>query len=247
MINVSVETKALMDRLEAVRARGLKYALAMAMTWTARSAAEAFKRELAERLDRPTPLTLRSSRYKPATKDRDQYDVYIQDEASKGVPPSRYLDALARGGYRANKRSENLLRAKGILPPGWQMQPGKDAQLDAYGNLAGGGARYVQLLSGLQAFQERGHQMNRTAASVQRRAPKLRDYFVMYDIKARKPIGVFERRGKAVLEWLHFTPKRAKYDKVLDFKGTVQRIWSQDFEENFKLGLLRMLNKVASW
>lgn len=250
MIGLSVETKGLLDKLEKIRGKGIKYAVSMAVTWSAQSCAEAFKKLLVDQLDRPTPLTQRASRFKPATKDRTEYDVFVQDEASKGTPPSKFLKALIQGGYRANKRSENLLRAKGILPPGWQIQPGEDAPKDAYGNLRGGGGRYVQILSGLKAFQERGHMMNRTATSQKRRATSLRDYFVLYDMKTKTPSGVYTRKGRGgrdLEQLLKFTPKRAKYAKLLPFKETVERVYRQVFEGNFQKGLRTMLEKVKSW
>lgn len=250
MIGLSVETKALLDKLEAIRAKGIKYAVSMAMTWSAKACAEAFTVELWRKLDRPNPLTARSSRFRPANKDRTDYDVFIQDEASKGVPPSKYLKALVGGGYRANKRSENLLRAKNILPPGWQIEPGEDAPQDQYGNLRGGGAKYVQILSALQAFQERGHMMNRTAQSQKRRATSLRDYFVLYSTQTKTPLGVYTRKGRGgrdIAQILKFVPKRAKYPQLLKFAEVVERTFHQVFDENFARGLRIMLLKVKGW
>lgn len=248
MISISTDTKQLMARLEAIRAKGIVYAVSMAMTWTAKAAQEAFAGVLKNRLDNPTPFTQRSSRYKPATKDRTQYDVFIQDEASKGVPPSKYLRALVEGGYRANKRSENLLRAKNILPAGWQVEPGADAKLDQYGNLQGGGARYVQILSQLKAFREQGHMMNVTARS-QKRAPSSRaEYFVLYSIASKTPTGVYTRKGKRrVAQILAFTPKRARYKASLPFTQTIKQVFDATFEKNLREGLERMWIKVKSW
>jgi hypothetical protein len=196
LLKIDVDTKAMMDRLEAIWSRGIVYAVSTAMTWTAKAAAEAFGKDLETKIDRPTPTTQRASRYKPAAKDRTEYDVYVQDENSKGNPPAKYLQALLGGGYRANKKFENLLRLKGILPPGWQVEPGEDMPRDPYGNMQGGGGRYVQILSALSAFREIGHQMNRTAASAAKHPKTQRDYFVLYSIKDKTPLGVFTRAGR---------------------------------------------------
>jgi hypothetical protein len=248
VITLEVETKRLMDRLEAVRSKGIVYAVSMAMTWTAKAAQQAFAEVIKSNLDRPTPLTQRASRYKPANKNRTEYDVYVQDEASKGVPPVKYLRALVSGGYRANKRSENLLRAKGILPPGWQVQPGADAKRDAYGNLQGGGGRYVQILSQLKAFQERGHMMNATARSTKKAPATRAEYFVLYSLKTKTPLGVYTRRGRRGLaQILAFTPRRAKYQAQLPFVETIQKVYKNVFQKNLKEGLERMLIKVQSW
>ncbi len=248
MIGIDWETKGLIATLNSYTRKGIKYAVSMAMTWTARDGAKAFGEELKSKLDRPTPLTQRASRYRPATKDRTEYDVYVQDEASKGNPPSKYLRALILGGYRANKRSETLLRAKGILPPGFQVEPGADAQLDRYGNLRGGGALYVQILSGLKAFQERGHMMNRTARSegLPRKKP-LGEFFVLSSVKTKTPTGVYTRKGKRVLQILAFTPKRAKYAKTLDFKATIGKVFTEKFPGYLKEGLRSMIAKASQW
>jgi hypothetical protein len=248
MIALTWETKALLAKLEAIRVKGVKYALSMAMTWTAKDASAAFAKEILQKVDRPTPMTQRASRFKAATTDRTEYDVFVQDEASKGNPPSKYLKAMVQGGYRANKRAENLLRAKNILPGGWQIEPGQDAPLDQYGNLKGGGAKYVQILSALQAFRETGHTMNRTAASTKRNAKTQRDYFVLYSIKTKTPLGVYTRKGKrGIAQILKFTPKRAKYAQSLHFRETIQRTFTAFFEGYFRKGLQIMLEKVKSW
>ena len=247
MIKVSWETQGLIRKLQDLSTKGIRYAVSMAMTWTAKDAAEAFKQEMAEKLDRPTPLTLRAARFIPATKDRTSYDVFVQDEASKGNPPSKYLKPLIQGGYRANKRAERQLRAKGILPGGWQMEPGADMPTDQYGNLRGGGARYVQILSALKAFRENGYMANRTARSAKRNTAQ-RDYFVLWSIKDKTPLGIYTRKGKrGVAQVFKFVPKRARYNKILDFKGTVERTFHQVFEKHFREGLQRMIIKVSKW
>lgn len=253
MIKLTMETKGLLDKLAAIRTKGIKYAVSMAMTWVAQEARDAFQKEINTKVDRPTPLTQRASRMRPATTDRMAYDVFVQDEASKGNPPSKYLRALIMGGYRANKRSENLLRAKGILPPGWQIEPGADAPLDAYGNMRGGGPRMVQILSGLQAFREIGHTMNRTNASMARsQASKkpMKEFFLLYSTQTKTPTGVYSRAGrggKKLIQVLKFTPKRAKYAKLLNFQATIERVFNERFEMHFQEGLRRMIAKVKSW
>lgn len=247
MIKLEWDTKWMMQRLQALSTRGIRYAVSMAMTWTARDAAAEFGRELNEKLDRPNPLTQRASRFRPATKDRTEYDVFIQDEAGKGTPPSKYLKALVTGGYRANKRSERMLRSKGILPPGWQLEPGADMPTDKYGNLQGGGARYVQILSALRAFRENGYQANQTPRSA-RRNPSRREYFVLWSLKDKTPTGIYTRKGKrGVAQVFKLVPKRARYNKILDFRGTIDRVFHAVFQKHLREGLMRMIEKAKSW
>ena len=245
MIGVDIKTKALMKQLEDLWPRAIKYAVASAMTAVSAAAARTFREFMEKTLDRPNRRTLNAPRYKAATKDRHEYDVYLDDTPNKGTAPSKYLRALVDGGYRANKRSETLLRAKGILPPGWQIEPGEDMPEDNYGNLRGGGARYVQILSALKVFQERGHQMNRTARSQTKRAGALKEFFVLYNVKERTPIGVYTRKGKrSVVQILKFVPKRAKYDRMLPFKRIVEKVFRGSFEKYFRTYLARMISKA---
>lgn len=260
MIGITIETKALIQRLQELSTKGIRYAVAMAMTWTAVDAKAAFDKELQTKLDRPRPMTKGATRYKVATKDRTQYDVFIKGEdwdwqggRGKEVNPNRYLRALITGGYRANKKSERLLRAKGILPPGWQLQPGEDAPLDAYGNIPGG--RYTGMISALRAFHERGYTMNynasgrtgRNKARDARRAAEGPRYFVLWSLKSKTPTGIYSRKGKGIQQIWKMVPKRAKYAKTLDFKETIARTFRSVFEGHFREGLQRMIIKVSKW
>ena len=250
VIQLTIETKALLDKLNAIRAKGIKYAVSMAMTWTAKDASEAFAKEMQEKLDRPMPQTLKASRFKPATADKTEYDVYVQDQGSGLAPPSAYLQAEITGGYRKNKGIENLLRSRNILPPGWQVELGDDAPKDQYGNLTGGGGKYQQIALGLSAYTE--ERANAIQAARLKRNPNMavskKEYFVLYSLKTKTPTGVYTRKGKrGVAQLLKFTPKRAKYTQRLPFKETIQRTFTAVFDGNFKKGLEAMLEKVKSW
>ena len=109
----------------------------------------------------------------------------------------------------------------------------------------------VQILSGLQAFRNIGHNMNRTNASMARAAASGRpqaEFFVLYSVKTKTPLGVYTRKGKRkVAQILKFTPKRARYAKTIAFKETVDRVFHQRFEIHFQEALRRMIAKVKSW
>jgi hypothetical protein len=259
MISISVDTKAMIQKLQDLSTKGIRYAVAMAMTWTAKDAKAAFDAEIQSKIDRPRPITKGATRYKIANKDRTEYMVFLKgddwDEGARGkeVNPNRYLRALVLGGYRANKKSEARLRAKGILPPGWQLQPGDDAPLDAYGNISGG--RYTAMLSALRAFNEQGYKMNFNTSGKTHRNPA-RDkakaaagpkYFVLWSIKDKTPTGIYTRKGKKAVQIWKFVPKRAKYNKTLDFRKTIELTFHQVFEKHFREGLQRMLVKVSKW
>jgi len=118
---------------------------------------------------------------------------------------------------------------------------------DKYGNLAGGGPRYVQILSALRAFRENGYSANRTARSAKKN-PKPRDYFVLFSIKTKTPLGIYTRKGRrGVIQIFKFVPKRARYNKTLDFKGTIDRTFREVFDKHLREGLRRMIEKAKTW
>lgn len=245
MIDISLDTKDLLKKLEALQGgKGVKYAVSMAITWTAKDAREAVMDNLALSLDRPKAQTIRSTRYSPASKDKTQYDVFIQDKGA-GATPHKYLEALERGGKRKLKASERRLQAMGILPAGWSTVVGDNAPKDAYGNLQGGGGRYTSILSGLGAFTGKAAQQNRTDKSTKRRAKSMRNYFVLW--KQGIAQGIFERRGSLLITWLKFVHRMGTYQKQLAFRPTIEGVWDRRFEINFREGLQRMLIKVSKW
>lgn len=250
MITLTWETKALLAKLEAIRKKGIKYALSMAMTWTAKDASGAVKEKIKENFDQPRPQTVAASRFKPATKDKTEYDVYVQDQGAGLAAPSDYLQPEVTGGYRKNKGFENRLRAANILPPGWQVEPGDDFPRDQYGNMRGGGGKYQEIALGLSAYTADRAQAIQAARQKKNKhmAVSKREYFVLYSLKTKTPLGVYTRKGKrGVAQILKFTPKRAKYKQRLPFKETIQRTFATVFDGYFRKGLEIMLEKVKSW
>lgn len=118
--------------------------------------------------DRPTNYIVRSPRAKPSTGSSISAWVEIAEVDGNGVQPEKILDAHAYGGTRRDKRSEVLLRAANILPPGYQTAIPKDpfpGSEDGHGNIRG--PFLVQLLSYFQTFGEQGHHANMTDARKQ--------------------------------------------------------------------------------
>jgi len=131
----------------------LPFATALALTETAKLAKQAIETAMPTVFDRPTPHTLDALRLIPATKQRLEARVWIKDEADGAAPASRWLTPEVYGGPRNDKRSEALLKARGILPPGKFVVPGKGMKLDRYGNVGRG--QLQKILSGLGAQGDR--------------------------------------------------------------------------------------------
>lgn len=177
--------------------RQVRFAAAVALTRTAQAARADLTRAIPHIFESVVPLTARSVRFKPANM-ADGFEsmfasVYIQNEAPKGTPPSKYLRAEILGGERRDKRSERALIAAGIMTPGQQWVPG-----GAQHHLSG--PAIVRVLSRVKAFGEQGYRANASEATKR----KLRksgvlthratgtNYFIAHDKATHEPLAIYE-------------------------------------------------------
>lgn len=138
-IVTEVDVGGLFDRqLTQIEREQLPFAAMMAANDTAFATRQAWAEKMPRVFDHPVPLTLNAVLYTKATKQRLAADIFIRDEAFKGTPPAKYLEAEVTGGTRRFKRMERALQAKGVLPVGMYVVPGKGLKLDAYGNIPKG-------------------------------------------------------------------------------------------------------------
>lgn len=218
-------------------ARQAPYAVMNGLNKTAYEVLPVIKHEMKDSFDRPTPYTLSGVRYRKATKENLEADIYISDERMKtGIPQAKYLRWEIHGGTRRLKRFEESLRAKGILPSNKFCIPASGAKIDAYGNMAGG--QIVQILAFFEAFGEQGYKSNmadkdrkrlknRTYITSQRKRISTHgvQYFVIHKDKRLQP-GIYMRarmgHGNAIKPVLLFV-ERAHYEERFDFHDTVQR------------------------
>lgn len=201
-------------------------ALADALNHTANQARQALRAEMSSVFDRPTPFTLNAVRIFTAKPSNLQSALWVKDEkdgASGGQAPEAWVAPQVFGGQRKYRRSEQMLRDKGILPPGMFIVPGAGARLDQYGNMSRG--QMIQVLSGLSAFNVAGFNAN---ASGSRRSVKKGHALAFFVMKRGKvPIGIAERRGKQVAMVLAFV-KQPTYRPRFDFHGVVRRVAEND-------------------
>jgi hypothetical protein len=147
-------------------------AAAKALTFTAERVQAAEKAELERVFDRPTRWTLNSVFKRSATTSRLFARVWIKDEASSGVPASKYLPVHIDGGNRPHKRFEKALIHYGLMPADMYAVPGRRARMDGNGNISRG--QIVQILSALGAAERvSGFMANRTQRSRRRKASTL--------------------------------------------------------------------------
>jgi len=95
------------------------------------------------------PALVEKAKLTPAGAEARVYLKGRGDMAAKGSGPAEYLRAQITGGKRRDKRSERLLKIKGILPAGYQMAP-TQAYQNRFGNITKG--MMQKILSDLQSY-----------------------------------------------------------------------------------------------
>lgn len=216
-----------------------RFAAAKALTQTAVTLRQDVASGLSSELDRPKPQTTRAMRVEKATRD-NLTAVLRFTNRGEGVPAAEYLAHNITGGQRGLKRSELMLRAAGILPPGLVTIPGKAAKLDAYGNMSRG--QIVSILSYFRAFGAtalNSGRMNRRAKGTRSKA----EYFVV-PVRDRR-LGLYPGIWRAVnrtdLEPLLMFVSPGVHRKLIKLDDRGRRVVARDFNRLFNAALLDAL------
>lgn len=195
--------------------------------------------------DRPTPLTQRAVLIRKATKQDPGVEIYLRDEAPKGTPPAKYLQAQVEGGSRRQKGMEKRLQARGILPAGHFVVPGRGAQLDAYGNIPGGqvnailsqlGARFDPLQNETATTRARRHRLQA------KKGDRAGDFFALKAPRGRLAPGIYQRIstgfGSAVRSVLRFV-RSVSYTPRYRIFDLAERIYAREFPFHFERELAK--------
>lgn len=244
MLTIKVDTKGAQSFLKNVRDKAIPYAVRQAVNVTGKAIKEAERKEMARVFDRPTPRTLNSVFFKPATKQDMTAYVWIKDQAGD-PPPIRWLFPQVVGGRRGWKAFEKSLQYVGAMPQGLFAVPGSGMPLDQYGNAPSGLLR--QILSQLRAQRTSGFE-SRTGGMGEgfdrkRRGAITRMGFRVFAVptaRGKLPAGVYaaDLFGRNVQPLLIYV-RTASYRPRLDFYGVgqkvaramLQREFSRAFEE----------------
>lgn len=162
-----------------------RYAVAQAMTDSAKAGQKAITDSMSRYIDRPTPFTQRSTYVSFANPNRMRAEVGFKQFATKGTPAGKYLSAMARGGDRSHKRSETILRNAGAIGRSQYIVPRREWQGDPYGNVPRG--TMTMVLSQLRAFNTAGATLNASNSARSRRKRETAGQFFM------------SRSGRAIL------------------------------------------------
>jgi hypothetical protein len=269
-IKIKTDSEDVSKSMRSAAGRQITFALNNTLNDLAFMAKKDHKRYVNKVFDRPTKWTenatevLKSSRSAKSERNMKAI-VKLKATAFKAVGATQYLKAQAMGGTRADKRSEKLMRDKGILPDHHQTLIMPKYQ-DKHGNIRG--SLVVKILSYLRSFSEQGYNMNRpyipegrngrtkaaikaaerTEAAIAKNADK---YFVLTSRKTGKKIGIFERKGRAtknnplgniepVIMFIP-TPRYTKrYDLPGQVEGVVKRRWLDRWQSNYAKALATM-------
>jgi hypothetical protein len=220
MIRISTEGADLLGtKLSNIEKRQLPFATALALNRTAQDVKAAEVKAMKADFDRPTAFTLNSLFIKPAKKNRLEAMVWVKDYAAKAQAPTRWLLPEVMGGGRGHKRSEGLLSARGILPSGKALMPGKGMKLDGHGNISRG--QLQKILSGLGA---QGDKLTNSTDS-KRSSGNQKSFFVLG--KGSGAMGIAQRTGKKSIQMLLAFGKTPSYSSLLDFFGIAGRVIHQ--------------------
>jgi hypothetical protein len=189
---------------------------------TGRYVYAALRSEMEEDFDRPTPWALGGLRYQSPTSARPEVRIWLEESPGKGIPAAKFLSAEITGGARAQKRFERALQIKGLMPAGSVAVPGRQAPLDAYGNVPG--SFIVRILSDLQAFGEQGYRANRRGP---RRGARKDNYFFVPPKGSHLKPGIYWHMPGGLLGIVFIFVSSAAYRARYDFYGVGQRAYQR--------------------
>lgn len=233
-------TKAITERLSGKRVASVA---AAALTRTAVAGRAAVQREMARVFDRPTPFTLSSVRYREATLDRLQSEVFVStDKGPRNPSPAVVLKPQVEGGRRGFKGLELALRATGALPQGWYVTPGAGARLDAYGNVSRG--LITQVITQIRRQMQYGPRDRRATLRTIRKAGG-RFFAVPPGGKRQPGVYIADAFGRNVTPIFIFV-NRANYRKRLGFEEVIRREVARTLPGLIAQGLGESVGRLAA-
>jgi len=241
MIKVTARgAEAQASRLKKLIDNDIPEATAQAINWTSYNLRERLQDEIKSVFDRPTRFTIDSIEVIKARPDRPEATVRLKDYSSKAAPAAVWLAPQVYGGDRRDKRSETLLRDRGVLPAGMYVAPGSGMKLDSMGNVGKG--QMQKIISGLGASFDPYQRSTSSKRSIGTR----KRFFVM--MKGKRPLGIAERFGRQreqVRLVLAFISK-PRYQERFDFFGIAERFVEEDLPKTFERAMARRVSRRAA-
>lgn len=231
MLRITFDRESLDRRLRGFESQ-VPFALALALTRTAKLAQKELKGEMRRVFKNPTSYALNSLYIKPAKKDSLEAHVFFKDEwsvGSSGTPANKFLTPEIEGGSRRWKSSEKRLIEGGLLNPGSFALPGRDQPLNASDDISGG--QWNQILSGLGvALRAPGFESNITDQSRSRN--RNRDLFFPIR-RGRDVLGIGSRATGGSMKIRLWFVDSVHYNKRFDFYGVGERVVRDHLQQEF--------------
>jgi len=217
MLKIEVDTKGVLGFMDRLSSQ-YRFAVALALTNTAKEVADAMPAITRVQLDNPTPFTQRGFYFKRAEKIRLEAEVGVKQQQAE------YLRWQVEGGVRQPKRQ--ALR----LP--------SEIQLNPYGNMPAGLVR--QLIARAKA----GRRATKTQA---RRFGVSQQVDLFYGEPGDgRPAGIYKRialpgRDNRLVPLVVFPKQSARYEKRFDFYGEARRIVQRRFNDHVRTAWARAM------
>lgn len=237
-LDISSNMREVISATEELFNSQLPFAMAKAMTRTAKDAQQALYREMDAVWDRPAPFSKRSLFVKPATKTDLTASVEIKDQfpsKATATPDEIYRHQFERGD-RARKGIERWATSAGLISARELLVPGEYAKLDAYGNMARG--QVAQIMSQLRLGLDPASWKSNSKRS-QRNRKKSGVLFWSRGGHLRR--GVWKREGRDVLPIMVVVDK-AIYTPRMD----MARVVNETIDANFSANLTDALAQAAA-
>lgn len=220
-------------RASKLQAAQFPFAVSLAINKTAQAVRKAEQDEMRRVFDRPTPYTLRSVYIKPSDKRKLEASAWLKGYERDGFKTTHFIGPQVFGGPRRDRRSEHLLRSRGLLRSDEFLVPGYKAKKDSYGNLSRGPLQRALSNIGVQFDPLQ----NTTAASAQRnkRRKRPRSEFFFRNIDGVKAVWEQPRRGDKHVYLL--VVKSPRYERRLDFVGVATRTHDKMFRLQLQLSV----------
>jgi hypothetical protein len=196
----------MLSNINDLNATQLPFALAKALTATAKAIQAAEKNAVSQVFDRPTPFTKNAFGITPATKANLVATVFAKDAQAK------YLEPEVIGGTRPLKTFEQRFADGGSAKV---ALPGQAVKLNQYGNMSK--AQILRIARDLN-----------TSGSNKR-------FFRGVPKGGNLPAGIYARVNKNErIEPLIVFATNASYKKRFDFSAIAQATYSESFERNLR-------------
>lgn len=208
--------------LRDIPARIVPYAIATALTRTAKIGQQEIIGAMRGAFDRPTAYTLNSTFITVATKDSLTARIGIKNQLGGGVMPENFLFPEVFGGGRREKGFERALRFAGFLRAGERAMPGAGVALDGFGNVSAG-----------------------TIRNILRQVGTSKKSSIFVGALGRKQTrGIWQRDGRSVKPLFVFTTSLPQYAQRLDFAATAEKATRENFSGEFYRAVNTMLEKA---